>query len=65
MQDIIDTDFADCTVLAVMHHLNYITRYNQVALLDDGHLMEFGPPETLLSQESRFAGLYAASSARP
>ncbi|KAF3012558.1 hypothetical protein E8E14_000617 [Neopestalotiopsis sp. 37M] len=65
MQEIIDTDFSDCTVLAVMHHLTYITRYDQVALLDNGHLMEFGPPETLLSQQSRFASLYAASSAHP
>ena len=61
MQDIIDTTFEDCTVLAVMHRFTHITRYNKVALLDDGHLMEFDTPEALLSQNSRFAKLYQTS----
>lgn len=61
MQDIIDTAFKDCTVLAVMHRLTHITRYDKVALLDNGHLMEFDAPQALLSRESRFAGLYQAS----
>lgn len=65
MQDIIDTTFKDCTVLAVMHRLTHITRYDRVALLDNGHLMEFDTPETLLSQESRVARLYQTSRARP
>lgn len=65
MQDIIDTTFKDCTVLAVMHRLTHITRYDKVALLDNGHLMEFDTPETLLSQESRFARLYQTSATRP
>ncbi|KAI1080070.1 ABC transporter [Whalleya microplaca] len=63
MQDIIDTTFKDCTVLAVMHRLTHITRYDKVALLDDGHLIEFDTPETLLNQESKFARLYQASDA--
>ena len=44
MQDIIDTTFKDCTVLAVMHRLTHITRYDKVALLDNGHLVEFDTP---------------------
>lgn len=65
MQDIIDTTFRDCTVLAVMHRLTHVTRYDKVALLDDGHLMEFDTPETLLSQESMFARLYQTSATQP
>ncbi|KAI0126998.1 ABC transporter [Xylariales sp. AK1849] len=65
MQDIIDTIFRDCTVLAVMHRLTHVTRYDKVALLDDGHLVEFDAPEILLSQESRFARLYQTSATRP
>ena len=61
MQDIIDTVFRDCTVLAVMHRLTHITRYDKVALLDSGHLMEFDSPAKLLSQESRFASLHQSS----
>jgi len=65
MQDIIDTTFKDCTVLAVMHRLTHITRYDKVALLDNGHLIEFDTPETLLSQESRFARLCQTSATQP
>lgn len=65
MQDIIDTTFKDCTVFAVMHRLTHITRYDKVALLENGHLVEFDTPETLLSQESRFAKLYQTSATQP
>jgi ATP-binding cassette, subfamily C (CFTR/MRP), member 1 len=65
MQDIIDTTFKDCTVLAVMHRLTHITRYDKVALLDDGHLIEFDTPAALLSQESSFASLYQTSATQP
>jgi ATP-binding cassette subfamily C (CFTR/MRP) protein 1 len=65
MQDIIDTTFKDCTVLAIMHRLTHITRYDKVALLDDGHLVEFDTPGRLLSRESRFARLYHTSVTQP
>ncbi|KAF7554083.1 hypothetical protein G7Z17_g3181 [Cylindrodendrum hubeiense] len=61
MQDIIDVTFKDCTVIAVMHRLTHITRYDRVALLDNGQLMELDTPEMLLSEESRFARLYHTS----
>ncbi|KAM0255269.1 hypothetical protein ACHAQJ_005924 [Trichoderma viride] len=64
MQDIIDTTFKDCTVLAVMHNLTHITRYDKVMLLENGHLMEFDTPGTLLSQESKFARLYQTSTGK-
>jgi ABC-type multidrug transport system fused ATPase/permease subunit len=65
MQNIIDTTFNDCTVLAVMHRLTHITRYDKVAVLDDGHLVEFDAPATLLSQDSRFARLHTTSATWP
>ncbi|ETS75107.1 hypothetical protein PFICI_13591 [Pestalotiopsis fici W106-1] len=65
MQDIIDTVFRDCTVLAVMHRLTHIGRYDKVALLDSGHLMEFDSPASLLSQDSHFASLHRSSATRP
>ena len=58
MQNIIDTTFKDCTVLAIMHRLTHITRYDKIALLDNDHLMEFDTPGTLLSRKSKFASLY-------
>lgn len=61
MQDIIDTVFKDCTVLAVMHRLKHINRYDRVALLDSGLLLEYDAPTTLLGQESKFADLFQSS----
>lgn len=61
MQDIVDRIFRDCTVLAVMHRLTHVTRYDKVALLDGGHLVEFDAPEKLLNRDSRFASLYESS----
>ncbi|OAA38788.1 ABC transporter [Cordyceps fumosorosea ARSEF 2679] len=58
MQDIIDDVFKSCTVVAVMHRLSYITRYDKVAVLDEGQLMEYNAPEVLLAQDSRLAQLY-------
>ncbi|KAI0126762.1 ABC transporter [Xylariales sp. AK1849] len=62
MQEIIDTEFKGCTVLAVMHRLKHVTRYDKVALLGNGILLEFDSPTTLLRQESKFADLYQSSS---
>ena len=61
MQNIIDTSFKDHALLAVMHRLTYISRYDKVALLDNGYLVEFDTPGRLLSRKSRFASLYEAS----
>ncbi|KAK3690284.1 ABC transporter [Podospora appendiculata] len=59
IQDIIDTEFRGCTVLAVMHRLRHIASYDQVALMDSGSLVEFGAPADLLANDaSRFAQLH-------
>ncbi|EXF85940.1 5'-nucleotidase [Colletotrichum fioriniae PJ7] len=43
MQNIVDTEFAGCTVLAVMHRLGHVGQYDKVALLGDGEVLEFAP----------------------
>ena len=58
VQDIIDSEFRGCTVLAVMHRLTNITSYDQVALMDAGSLVEFGEPAELIAGDTRFAELY-------
>ncbi|KAK1996035.1 ABC transporter [Colletotrichum falcatum] len=58
MQEIVDTEFGDCTVLAVMHRLKHVSRYDRVALLGGGELLEFGEPASLISGRTRFAELY-------
>lgn len=59
MQDIIDTQFKECTVLAVMHRLEHIRRYDKVAVFGDGKLLEFDAPGTLLSGDTSLARLYS------
>ncbi|XXG98141.1 hypothetical protein Hte_004462 [Hypoxylon texense] len=59
MQEIIDTEFKDCTVLAVMHRLRHVVRsYDVVALLDAGKLLEYGAPDTLMQGDTKFKELY-------
>ncbi|KAJ0278979.1 hypothetical protein COL940_006953 [Colletotrichum noveboracense] len=58
MQNIVDSDFRDCTVLAVMHRLKHVTHYDKVALLGDGKLLEFDTPESLISGETQFAEMF-------
>lgn len=61
MQDIISTEFANQTVLAVMHRLAHITKYDRIALLDKGLLLEFDTPDALLAGETRFRELYRSA----
>ncbi|EFX06313.1 ABC multidrug transporter [Grosmannia clavigera kw1407] len=59
VQQIIDTDFRGCTVLAVMHRLAHVASYDRVAVMDAGALVEDGAPGELIANESsRFAELY-------
>ena len=62
MQDIIDTEFRDCTVLAIMHRLEHIEHYDRVLILDEGGLVEDGEPTTLAAVAgSRLSKLYKSS----
>ena len=60
MQAIIEQGFASQTVLSVMHRLRYIERYDRVALLKQGRLVEFDSPQALLARDSEFRSLYRA-----
>lgn len=57
MQEIVDSEFRDCTVLAIMHRLKHVSRYDKVALLENGTLVEYDQPEALMTRDSRFADL--------
>ncbi|KAF7542600.1 hypothetical protein G7Z17_g11429 [Cylindrodendrum hubeiense] len=58
IQDIIDSEFKNCTVLSIMHRLHYVTKYDRVALLDAGTLIEYDQPLKLLAEQSSFRVLY-------
>jgi len=58
VQDIIDTEFKGCTVLAIMHRLAHVRSYDQVVLMDAGAVVEIGETEELITGHTRFAELY-------
>ncbi|CRG87245.1 Multidrug resistance-associated protein 6 [Talaromyces islandicus] len=62
MQQALETEFSSHTVLSVLHRLRYIHRYDRVAVLDRGVLVEFDTPAALLARNSRFSDLYHSRS---
>lgn len=61
MHDLFDTHFKGCTVISVIHRLKHVTRYDKVAVMDAGELVEFDAPDVLLEGESKFAELYESA----
>ncbi|KAJ0328741.1 hypothetical protein COL922a_013065 [Colletotrichum nupharicola] len=62
MQDVVDNEFRDCTVLAVMHRLKHVSRYDAVVLLGDGEVLETGETSSLIAGDGLFAELYRMNS---
>jgi ATP-binding cassette subfamily C (CFTR/MRP) protein 1 len=60
MQNIIDEHFSTQTVLAVVHRLAYIHRFDRVLVLKKGLVVEWDTPEALLNSDSELRRLYEA-----
>ncbi|KIJ61824.1 hypothetical protein HYDPIDRAFT_95629 [Hydnomerulius pinastri MD-312] len=55
-------EFAHSTILTIAHRLRTVIDYDRVMLLEEGHIVEFDRPATLLSDtSSRFHGLCKAT----
>ncbi|KAI0066796.1 multidrug resistance-associated ABC transporter [Artomyces pyxidatus] len=55
-------EFADSTILTIAHRLRTVIDYNRVMLLDEGRIVEFDSPATLLSDSnSKFYALCKAT----
>ena len=61
LQDLLDTQFKGCTVISVMHRLKHVTRFDKVAVMEAGELVEFDAPDVLLAGDSKFAEMYASA----
>ncbi|HCW79227.1 MAG TPA: hypothetical protein DG084_08915, partial [Gemmatimonadetes bacterium] len=46
------------TVLVIAHSLSTVQRADQILVLEDGGLVEYGDHETLLAQSGRYRALY-------
>lgn len=60
MQDVIDAEFKETTVISVMHRFTFIERFDRVAVLRQGNIVECDKPQMLLGRESTFRALYRA-----
>ena len=60
MYSVIEEHFPDQTIISVMHRLGYVDRFDRVALLQNGELVECDSPSALLSTDSKFRKLYGA-----
>lgn len=61
MQEIIDKEFSEKTVVAVVHRLRFIHKYDRVAVMRNGELVECDSPQVLLKTDSEFQKLYDAA----
>jgi ATP-binding cassette subfamily B protein/subfamily B ATP-binding cassette protein MsbA len=50
--------FPNCTVIVVAHRFSTIERATTAIVLDRGHIVEFGPPQELLSAGGRYHQLH-------
>lgn len=59
MQRVIRDQFKSQTIIAIAHKLDSILDFDKVVLMEDGRIVEFDSPQTLLSKEgSAFKALY-------
>lgn len=58
MQQVIETEFRQQTVISVLHRFKFIDRYDRVVVLKNGKLVESASPQALLATESVFRELY-------
>lgn len=59
MQRIIRTEFMDCTIIAIEHHLTNLIDFDMIAVIEDGRIVEYDSPGKLLSRsQSLFRQLY-------
>ncbi|KAM5374183.1 hypothetical protein ACJZ2D_006643 [Fusarium nematophilum] len=57
IQEVIRSEFTDCSVIMIAHRIDTLLDFDKVAVLDRGTLVEFGAPRELLAGEGAFSRL--------
>ncbi|GAB1862709.1 Sodium leak channel non-selective protein [Camponotus japonicus] len=62
VQNTLQNEFVDCTVLTIAHRLQTVITCNRILVMSDGKVVEFDAPAVLLSRpDSEFSKLMAAT----
>jgi len=61
MREVIRTELAGCTVIAVAHRLATIMDFDMILVMDEGVVVEWGAPQELLGRSSSRFALLAGS----
>ncbi|KAF5007801.1 hypothetical protein FDECE_5884 [Fusarium decemcellulare] len=65
IQEVIRSEFTDCTIIMIAHRIDTLLDFDKVAVLDRGSLVEFGAPQELLADEAgAFTRLYRADKSK-
>ncbi|KAF7539672.1 hypothetical protein G7054_g2005 [Neopestalotiopsis clavispora] len=58
IQTLIRKEFAEWTVVAVAHRLKTVADFDRIVVIQGGKVVEYGDPQTLLSQGGLFKNLW-------
>ncbi|KAJ2751473.1 Multidrug resistance-associated protein 1 [Coemansia pectinata] len=61
MQELIRTEFSECTVLTIAHRLDTIMNSDRIIVMEKGEIAEIGPPQELIANGGMFAELVQAN----
>ncbi|KAJ2831751.1 hypothetical protein FBU31_002216 [Coemansia sp. 'formosensis'] len=61
MQELIRTEFSECTVLTIAHRLDTIMSSDRIIVMEKGEIVEIGPPQELIAKGGMFAKLVKAN----
>ncbi|KAJ2829261.1 ABC transporter C member 13 [Coemansia furcata] len=61
MQELIRTEFSECTVLTIAHRLDTIMSSDRIIVMEKGEIVEIGPPQELIAKGGMFAKLVQAN----
>ncbi|KAJ2065106.1 ABC transporter C member 13 [Coemansia sp. S146] len=61
LQELIRTEFSECTVLTIAHRLDTIMKSDRVIVMEKGEIVEVGPPQELIASGGKFAELVQAN----